>query len=679
VGVRRIAFSKLLLILVGVPLAAVVLFSGTLTYQSWSRYSDLTRASSLLRLAVASGRFAGIAIPGEGALSREAAAGADNKSALDAQRRVTDELYAKVREAAAANIVSDAKIEEHLRLLDERMREIIALRGRLDAKQISNPAATTAVLAPAAARGIDLVGTAAAIASDAVLSRRIFALYATLQFNESNLIQRGTGQAVLQNGQVPTETFLLIARGNSHNVTFGKLFKDFAPPEVISLFQSFDSVSGRALQDLRELALKNSGTPASDEQKKAWLDLNRDLTGVMNKIVITTADLISAESDQLVSQAWRDCVVYLCLTLAVLAIVLAMSRMVMGTLRDLLGGLARTMEALGNRQHNITVPSIDRTDQIGVMARAAESFRNNLVRVEALEAEQKQAEARATDERRSAMHGLAAQFEVAVGKIVDNVSSASTELEAAASTLSKTAETTHQRSATVAAASEQASENVQTVAAATEEMTSSVREISRQVQESSKIAAEAVTQAQRTDARISELSQAAARIGDVVKLISAIAEQTNLLALNATIEAARAGEAGKGFAVVAQEVKALATQTAKATGEIGDQISGMQMATQDSFAAIKEIGATIGRISEIAAAIASAVDAQGEVTENIARSVQAAARGTTDVATNITDVNRGVAETGTASANMLASTQSLSKESRVMKVEVDKFLRSIRA
>src|SRR3977135_1691679 len=188
-------------------------------------------------------------------------------------------------------------------------------------------------------------------------------------------------------------------------------------------------------------------------------------------------------------------------------------------------------------------------------------------------------------------------------------------------------------------------------------------EISRQVHESSKIAAEAVKQAEKTDARINELSQAAGRIGDVVKLITAIAEQTNLLALNATIEAARAGEAGRGFAVVASEVKALAAQTAKATEEISTQIAGMQTATQDSVAAIKEIGGTIGRISDIASTIAAAVEEQGTATTEIARNVGEAAKGTTQVATSITDVNRGAGETGSASAQVLASAPSLATAS----------------
>ena len=153
-------------------------------------------------------------------------------------------------------------------------------------------------------------------------------------------------------------------------------------------------------------------------------------------------------------------------------------------------------------------------------------------------------------------------------------------------------------------------------------------------------------QAEQTDGRIGKLSRAAQEIGDVVKLITAIAEQTNLLALNATIEAARAGDAGRGFAVVASEVKSLASQTAKATDEISNHISGMQGATQESVAAIKEIGGTIGKISDIAATIASAVEQQSSATQEIARSVQNVAQGTQEAAANVMHVNRGATETG---------------------------------
>src|SRR5213079_430768 len=195
-----------------------------------------------------------------------------------------------------------------------------------------------------------------------------------------------------------------------------------------------------------------------------------------------------------------------------------------------------------------------------------------------------------------------------VGGIIDKVLSSSGEFERVARQLTETARSTAELSGQSASASEQASEHVRTAAAASDELSSSIGEITRRVQESNGIAAEAVRQAEATDQRMTELSQAGTRIGDVVKLITTIAEQTNLLALNATIEAARAGDAGRGFAVVASEVKALATQTGKATEEISAQITGIQGATQESVNAIKEISGTIERLAEISSAIAAAVE-----------------------------------------------------------------------
>ncbi|EJW13570.1 putative methyl-accepting chemotaxis receptor/sensory transducer [Rhodovulum sp. PH10] len=326
----------------------------------------------------------------------------------------------------------------------------------------------------------------------------------------------------------------------------------------------------------------------------------------------------------------------------------------------------------------VHIPYVTRRDEVGDNARAAQTFKDNLMRLAAMEADQRAADERAAKERQAAVHRIADSFEAAVGEIIETVSAAATELESAAGSLTKTAEGTQRLSSTVAEASEEASTNVQNVASATNEMTSSVNEISRQVQESTRIAGEAVKQAERTDGRIAELSQAASRIGDVVQLITAIAEQTNLLALNATIEAARAGEAGKGFAVVAQEVKALAAQTAKATGEIATQISGMQAATQDSVGAIKEIGGTIGRISEIAAAIAAAVEQQGAATSEVARNIQHASQGTARVAESIGEVSRGANATEAASEQVRSSAGMLAVEGNKLKDEVARFLMNVR-
>jgi methyl-accepting chemotaxis protein len=341
--------------------------------------------------------------------------------------------------------------------------------------------------------------------------------------------------------------------------------------------------------------------------------------------------------------------------------------------------IAGVLLQLANGSREFDIPYTGRGDEVGDAARAARSFRDNLVRLEKLEAEQKQAAARAVAERKGMVRDLADTFERAIGNIVGAVSSAATELESAAGTLTKNAAATQQLSAAVAIASAQASANVQSVASATGEVGASIEEIGRQVRQSTKIAAEAVKQAEQTDARIAELSRSASRIGDVVTLITMIAGQTNLLALNATIEAARAGEAGRGFAVVAAEVKMLATQTAKATESIKTQIAEMQNTTKDSVAAIKEISVTIGRISEIAATITAAVDAQGAATQEIAHNVAQAAQGAAQVATNITDVNHDADETGTASAKVLQAAQFLSGESRKLELEVENFIDTVRA
>jgi methyl-accepting chemotaxis protein len=333
--------------------------------------------------------------------------------------------------------------------------------------------------------------------------------------------------------------------------------------------------------------------------------------------------------------------------------------------------------AAGNK--TVKIPYTNRSDEIGDTARVADIFRDSMARMEQIEAEQKHGEERLKAERRAEMHRLADTFEATVGGIVDTVSSTSAELETAAATLARTAESTQGLTVVLSASAQQASSNVQTVSQAADEISASASEINRQVQESSEIAQQAVQQAERTDVRMSELTAAAGRIGAVVKLISSIAAQTNLLALNATIEAARAGDAGRGFAVVASEVKTLAQRTAEATTEIGEQISGIQTATQDSVTALQEIGATILRLSEIASSVAASVEAQDVTAEQISSSVKQAARGTSQVAASISDVNKEASNTGSASSRVLSSAQGLAAQSHKLRIEADKFLETVRA
>ena len=399
--------------------------------------------------------------------------------------------------------------------------------------------------------------------------------------------------------------------------------------------------------------------------------------GAMKGDLVSEQRRLEAESDATVAQTER-----LILMLAAGGFLLG------GVLAVLLGkGISRpmiemckAMRKLAGGNFEIVLPGLGRKDELGEMAAAVEEFKMQAIAKAERDAAAQDAQNRASSAaRRAELIRFADEFEAAVGSIVSNVSASAVQLEEAAGTLTRTADTTQSLSTQVAGASEEASSNMQSVATATEELSASVDEIGRRVRDSNRIAEAAVLQAQQTDDRIGKLSRAAQEIGDVVKLITAIAEQTNLLALNATIEAARAGDAGRGFAVVAAEVKSLASQTAKATDEISSHISGMQGATQESVAAIKEIGGTIGQISSIASAIASAVEQQSGATQEIARNVQSVAQGTHQAAANIMQVNRGASETGIASGEVLNSAKTLSSESLRLREELERFMGNIRA
>jgi methyl-accepting chemotaxis protein len=455
-----------------------------------------------------------------------------------------------------------------------------------------------------------------------------------------------------------------------------KVLKDAEIAKLFEAFAAFGKSDGNVF-DLRRKELEAAVGAAKVVAENALLA--RDFAGQLADLERrseTAAGSAVNSSEAAISQG-RIVLISIALVSLGVAFLIGWLYVGRGVVRRLTG-LQAGMKAIASGDIDTDVATRG-SDEIAEMADAVRFFKQNMIESSRLRNERAEAEQRLVTDRKAEMSKLADEFESTVGRIVQTMSSSATELEVSATTLTKTAEMTERLSGVVEQVSEDSSSKVRSAAAATEEMSTSIAEISRQVEESNRIAGEAVEQARTTDARIGDLSKAAIRIGDVVDLIATIAEQTNLLALNATIEAARAGESGRGFAVVAQEVKALASQTAKATSDISAQISGMQLATQESVAAINAIGGTIGRISDIASTIATAVSQQGAAAREIAQNIQQTAQGASEVATNIVEVNSGARETGQASAQVLTSARLLSEESGHLKQEMSRFVATVRA
>ena len=358
--------------------------------------------------------------------------------------------------------------------------------------------------------------------------------------------------------------------------------------------------------------------------------------------------------------------------------------------------LTDIMLRLSHGDLSVNIIGQDRADEIGKMAHAVQTFKEN---AEAkLKADKAQAEAEQVQLRLKAnldakeredqqkqtarakrIEDLVRSFDANASDLLRSVEQASHQLHDVGSDLTGVVDNTRSVSSAVAAAAEEASANVSTVASATEEMAASIQEISARVSSSAAAASAAVKTSESATDQINELAKAADLIGQIINVISDVAAQTDLLALNATIEAARAGEAGKGFAVVASEVKQLASQTAKATGDISSQVRSIQEATRTAVATVKDVGQTIQSLNQMVSSIAAAIEEQSSATAEISRNTQDVSTATTLVTNRIAEVAQLTQRSDQAAKRVEESSGNIKDKADAIKVTVNQFISEVRA
>ena len=447
------------------------------------------------------------------------------------------------------------------------------------------------------------------------------------------------------------------------------------------------------LARLHQLAVAGAGR---DQMAAASAQLSRDSTD-LHKNMITVRQSYIDEMNVLGDTGQQALYIAMGVIILLGAAALVDARMAMTlTRRDVtrpLEHITASMVKLAEGNNDITVPGLERSDEIGDMARSVEVFRRGYLKLDRMRAEaadaakaelERQAEQqREREEMRAEQQrvllGFADQFERTVGDVASGVAAASSQLQLTASSMAAAAEQSAMQTGEVSAAMNEASAGVTAAAAASDEFAMSIGEISRQAATSAELARNASVAAANADSTVSALSESAKQVGQIVEMISTIAQRTNLLALNASIEAARGGEAGRGFAVVASEVKELAAQTSKATEEVAQQIRAIQNSTGASVDALRAIGKQVEQLEATSISIAAAVDQQSVAGQDLARSIDLAARSADDVSSNIVHVRETSLATGAAASQVLNSSTELEQQAATLKGQVEEFLSHVRA
>jgi methyl-accepting chemotaxis protein len=679
---KRLGLSQLLNILVAVPLAVLVAFGSVLISESLDQYRDIARAAALERLVAAAARLTtrNLNQESEASFVWLASKTPRDREALAAARKRSDQAIQEFQTAAAGSDIQDSKTLQYVREIEQQLKGLEGFRAKADNGTLMRRDSGL-LFQPMTAKLADIIDRVATLVHEPRINELLLALHASMQMGDGVKIEAGRWTDVALNGG-PADLAIIqtVMLGLAKQSIFGRQFEDIGPQALRNEVRAFDAGRfGEVIVKLRPsiLAVNQSGKVGTEDARR-WREAMLARTALWSRVVQGTLDELAATMQATYTQSTSRLVVYTSTTLLVVFAVMAMGRIVLRIVQKLLGELTKVMQELAERRLEVDIPSRERSDEIGIMARTVEIFKQNALAIRIMEQDRLKDKERALGEKNTAMGQFADTFEADVLGVVRTVSTAASKLEQNAGVMNNTADKTDRRATLVASAAREAIAKASQVAAAATELSSSIDQIGSQMRSATEITTTAVAQADTTTATVQKLANAAGRIGEVVKLITAIASQTNLLALNATIEAARAGEAGRGFSVVATEVKTLAAQTARATEEIALHVKGVQVGTNDVAAAIQSISSVVHQMNSVSLNIAAAVTQQTATTEGIARYADEVAAVSRDVSSNVAEVSQLAADTGRVSAEILAAAEELSAQGNALRSGIDEFLGRVR-
>ena len=442
----------------------------------------------------------------------------------------------------------------------------------------------------------------------------------------------------------------------------------------------------KGFEAAKQVVLTDKGKSTMDDIRKVVGDMETEENGLLDKR--------TADSNTSVEQTHAT------ITYGTLSTILLLALIGFWITRNIskpLNEISDIAEKIAVGDLNVTVPTMDRGDEVGTLSRIFTRMTRSLQDMAGVAKQIAASDLRTQVKPQSEKDILGNAF----ASMVDNLRRTTRELSDGVNVLASSA-------SEILASTTQVAPGAGETGTAITETTATVEEVKQTAQVASQKAkyvsdtaqkATQVGQAGRKSVEASiegmkriqaqmesiaesvvKLSEQGQAIGEIIASVNDLAEQSNLLAVNAAIEAAKAGDQGKGFAVVAQEVKSLAEQSKQATSQVRGILGEIQKATTAAVMATeqgsKAVEAGVKQSAEAADSIrqlADSITESAQAASQIAASSQQQVVGTDQVALAMENIKQASAQNVAGTKQAETAAHNLHELGQKLKLLVEQY------